>query len=57
MTCPKCGIEMTHHATKIVYPRTEAEAALVDEDLGGVVLKAHTCPGCGGSGSEIASKP
>lgn len=56
MTCPQCGIEMTHHASKIVAPRSEEEAALVDEELGGVVLQAHTCPGCGQGGSEIASK-
>jgi hypothetical protein len=47
---------MTHHASKVVVPRNEAEAALVDEDLGGVVLQAHTCPGCGKGGSEIVSR-
>lgn len=55
MTCPECNAEMTHHATKVIYPRTEAEAALVDEVLGGVPLERHTCPGCGQSASQIST--
>jgi hypothetical protein len=48
---------MTHHASKVSYPRSEAEAALVDEDLGGVVLEAHTCPGCGKGASQVRERP
>ena len=53
MDCPKCGVEMTHHASKVIYPRSEAEEALVDEELGGVVLQRHCCPGCGEEASQI----
>lgn len=53
MTCPDCGIEMTQHAKKVIYPRSEKEAALVDEALGGVVLERHTCPGCGKGASQV----
>jgi ribosomal protein S27AE len=54
MICPDCGIEMTHHATKVILPRTEAEAALFDEELEGVALEAHSCPGCGKGASSVA---
>ena len=54
MLCPDCGIEMTHHASKVIYPRTAAEEALVDEELGGVVLEKHCCPGCGKGQSEVS---
>ena len=50
MECPQCGALMNHHADKLVYgaaPETEAEA-------GGVVVEAHTCPGCGSSASRTA---
>jgi ribosomal protein S27AE len=53
MTCPECGVEMTHHATKVVFPRNEAEEALFDEELGGVVLERHCCPGCGEGASSV----
>jgi hypothetical protein len=56
MTCLACGIEMTHHASKVSYPRSEAEVALVDEALGGVVLEAHTCPGCGKGASQVRER-
>ena len=47
MTCPDCGAEMNHHADKLVYgaePDAETEA--------GVVVEAHTCPGCGRSATR-----
>ena len=53
MKCPACDIEMTQHAKKVIYPRTEREASLVDDDLGGVVLDRHTCPGCGKGASRV----
>jgi predicted RNA-binding Zn-ribbon protein involved in translation (DUF1610 family) len=53
MVCPDCGIEMTHHATKVILPRSEAEEALVDEALGGVPLERHCCPGCGKEASRV----
>ncbi len=53
MKCSACGSEMTQHAKKVIYPRSDAEAALIDEELGGVVLERHTCPGCGKSASRV----
>lgn len=57
MLCPDCGIEMTHHASKVIYPRSEAEEALIDEELGGVVLEKHCCPGCGKGASRYPERP
>ncbi|HXV64881.1 MAG TPA: hypothetical protein VEK15_29555 [Vicinamibacteria bacterium] len=54
MTCPECGIEMTHHATKIVQPTSATEEAMVDPDLGGVALERHACAACGESASRLA---
>lgn len=53
MKCPACGAEMNEHARKVIAPRSEAEAAAVDEDLGGILLERHTCPACGKSASRI----
>jgi len=53
MECPVCGAEMTRHAKKVIHPRDENEAALVDETLGGVVLERHACPDCGKGASRV----
>ena len=53
MKCPYCGGEMTLHAKKVFEPRSEVEADLVDEALGGVVLERYTCPACGRSASRM----
>jgi endogenous inhibitor of DNA gyrase (YacG/DUF329 family) len=53
MICPDCDVEMTRHAKKVIYPRCEAEASLVDEALGGVLLERHACPGCGKGASRV----
>ena len=53
MKCPDCDVEMTCHAKKVIYPRSEDEASLVDEALGGVLLERHTCPGCGKGASQV----
>jgi ribosomal protein S27AE len=45
MICPKCGAEMNHHAVKIDYGRDNA--ALTDNDFGGILEEVHTCPKCG----------
>jgi predicted RNA-binding Zn-ribbon protein involved in translation (DUF1610 family) len=45
MTCPDCGTEMNHHATKIDYGIDDT--GLVDLVFGGVLREAHTCPECG----------
>jgi ribosomal protein S27AE len=55
MMCPRCGIAMNHHAEKLIEPRSAAEAKHVDAALGGLVEEMHTCPGCGGSGSRLAT--
>jgi len=45
MLCPKCGVEMNHHAEKIDYDVDDQ--ALVDVAFGGALKEAHTCPDCG----------
>ena len=50
MNCPDCGAEMNHHADKLVYDAASDE----DADEGGVILEAHTCPGCGRSATRAA---
>jgi len=48
MLCPDCGVEMNFHATKIDYAVELADAgSAFDDDLGGVLEEAHTCPACG----------
>ena len=52
MNCPDCGVEMNHHAEKLVDPRNAVEARQVDPHLGGIVESTHTCPKCGKSKSK-----
>jgi predicted RNA-binding Zn-ribbon protein involved in translation (DUF1610 family) len=47
MKCPACGVEMNHHAEKLVDPVSAQEAARVDPALGGLIEEIHTCPECG----------
>jgi ribosomal protein S27AE len=47
IVCRDCGIEMNHHADKIDYGAALAQGEAVDPQLGGVLQRAHTCPGCG----------
>ena len=44
MICADCGVTMNHHAMKI-DPRIEQTDG--DPLLGGALMEAHTCPGCG----------
>lgn len=41
LSCPVCGDEMNHHATKIVHSEDE------DPGFDGVLRDAHYCPKCG----------
>ena len=54
MVCPTCGIEMNHHADKLVHPTGAADEAYMDPVLGGIVEELHTCPGCGTGASRRA---
>ena len=54
MICPECGIEMNHHAEKLVLPSGPHEAPSVDPVLGGIIEEVHTCPGCGSGASRRA---
>jgi ribosomal protein S27AE len=54
MICPTCGIEMNHHAEKLVYPSAPHEASSADPVLGGMIEELHTCPGCGAGASRRA---
>lgn len=47
MTCPYCGVEMIHHATKIDYSTSVDDSDAIDPVFGGVLEEAHTCPQCG----------
>lgn len=53
MKCPDCGAEMNHHADKLDYGAASDEAS--DTDEGGVVIEAHTCPGCGRTTTRTAA--
>jgi len=54
MICPRCGIEMNHHAEKLVYPTESGDDAAVDSVLGGIVEELHACPACGAGASRRA---
>ncbi len=54
MKCPDCGIEMNHHADKLVDPTNAREQEHVDPQLGGVIQRTHACPRCGNVEFEIA---
>jgi len=47
MICPKCGVEMNHHAMKVDYGASLDNPAVIDPAFGGVLQEAHTCPKCG----------
>jgi ribosomal protein S27AE len=51
LICPKCEVEMTHHASKVIAPRGDSRK--LDSELGGVVVERHQCPLCGGSGTTF----
>ena len=52
MICPSCGVEMNHHAEKLVHPTGSADEACMDPVLGGIVEEVHTCPACGTGASR-----
>jgi len=47
MTCPECGAEMNHQASKLVHPQTEEEAATLTAAFDGVIEQVFACPACG----------
>jgi len=47
MMCPKCGVEMNHHAMKVDYGTCLDNPTAIDPLFGGVLQEAHTCPECG----------
>jgi predicted RNA-binding Zn-ribbon protein involved in translation (DUF1610 family) len=47
MICTECGVAMNHHAVKIDYAAALAGAKGFDDELGGVLEEAHSCPACG----------
>ncbi len=54
MICPTCGIEMNHHAEKLVLPSGPHQASSVDPVLGGMIEELYTCPRCGSGASRRA---
>ena len=57
MLCPDCGVEMNFHATKINYAAAldDPENA-IDDDFGGVLEEALSCPVCGKPQMRRAAK-
>lgn len=53
--CPECGIEMNHHASKLVHPVTPEEATAMNPVLGGLLEDCHCCPECGKGVSQQAA--
>jgi predicted RNA-binding Zn-ribbon protein involved in translation (DUF1610 family) len=47
MTCPKCGNEMNHQASKLVHLVTKEEAEAMTQALDGVIVEVFACPNCG----------
>jgi len=47
ITCPADGAQMNHQASKLVYPQTREEAALMTEAMDGVIEEVYACPVCG----------
>jgi predicted RNA-binding Zn-ribbon protein involved in translation (DUF1610 family) len=45
LTCPNCGAEMNHHATKVDFDNDDPETD--DPVFGGVLKEAYFCPACG----------
>lgn len=56
MTCPECGVTMTHHAEKLVDLYRLQDRALVDPVLGGIIQEVHACPECGKAESRPAKQ-
>ena len=54
MICPRCGVEMNHHADKLVYATDPQHMEKADSVLGGPIEEFHTCPKCGGLASRHA---
>ena len=55
MTCADCGIEMNHHADKLDHGAAPGEASDAAGEAG-VVIEAHTCPGCGRTATRPAAR-
>ena len=51
MICPVCGVEMNHHADKLIYTDGPARS-----DLGGSVEEFHSCPECGRTESRAEAR-
>jgi ribosomal protein S27AE len=52
MTCPRCGVQMNHHAEKVVKPPSPERDSLINEAWGGALEEFHTCPECGAGASR-----
>ncbi len=47
MTCPRCGVEMNHHADKVDYGAALEHPAAADPTYGGLLEEVFTCAHCG----------
>ena len=51
MLCPDCGVEMNHHAEKLIYK----EMVALDSDFtSDEITEVHACPECGKTHSRKA---
>jgi ribosomal protein S27AE len=48
MLCPACGVEMNHHADKLIEPRTAEESRTIE-----LVIEVHSCPQCGKGAARL----
>jgi len=52
MRCPRCRVEMNHHADTLDEEAVAESPGEIGRALGGVVVAVYTCPECG----EIATR-
>lgn len=52
MMCPECGVEMNHHADKLVFMNVEAGSTDLEESI----EEFHSCPECGRTQSRLSAQ-
>lgn len=47
LSCPKCGHEMNHQASKLVQPVSAEDVSALTDAFDGVIEEVFACPTCG----------